>query len=297
MVLWDKTMFVSSTDGDFVLKGNPLFPGQFLEEQFFIENIHKRTGAIVPIPYIIDDSDDIFGWSYSLMPRLQGEHLNSPKIEKTLSKEEKIKIAELVANTLLEFHSWKVNQFGELETNNLTLKPFKVTYTEWIYNRIKFWIDDAKKYSDISSKDYIWVETLLESSKGSFDDIISPTFVMGDFKPGNFLLDSDANGWKISGVFDFTNAYFGDGLSDLIKMITLYLNNDEQDVARHLLSVYTKGTEQRENLKQRIRVHMLQQRILDWGCAKATGMVTWDDKLSFSNWVEYYTETVASLLD
>jgi hygromycin-B 7''-O-kinase len=292
-----QTMFVSSTEGDFVLKGNPLFLGQFIEEKFFIENINKRTGVVVPVPYIIDDSEEIFGWSYSLMPRLQGEHLNSPKIETSINKNEKLEIAELISNTLLEFHSWKVSQFGELEHYNLTVKPFEGIYTEWLYNRIRFWLDDAKKYSDISSEDTLWVETLLESSKDSFDAIHSPTFVMGDFKPGNFLLDFDSKDWKISGVFDFTNAYFGDGLSDLIKMITFYIDNGEQDVARHMLSVYCEPSEPIEGLKQRIRVHMIQQRVLDWGCAKAMGKVTWDDKLRFSNWVEYYTETVASLLD
>jgi hygromycin-B 7''-O-kinase len=141
------------------------------------------------------------------------------------------------------------------------------------------------------------VETLLESSKDSFDALHSPTFVMGDFKPGNYLLDFDSKDWSISGVFDFTNAYFGDGLSDLIKMITYYIDNGEQDVARHMLSVYCERSGPIEGLKHRIRVHMLQQRVLDWGCAKAMGKVTWDDKLRFSNWVEYYTETAASFLD
>ena len=42
-----KFHFFSSTEGDFVLKGNPLFSGQFVEEKFFVENIHKRTNVIV----------------------------------------------------------------------------------------------------------------------------------------------------------------------------------------------------------------------------------------------------------
>jgi len=46
-----------------------------------------------------------------------------------------------------------------------------------------------------------------------------------------------------------------------------------------------------------MQVHMLQQCVLDWGCAKAMDKVTWDDKLSFSNWAQHYTESVASLVD
>ncbi|WP_269082978.1 hypothetical protein [Sporosarcina globispora] len=42
---------------------------------------------------------------------------------------------------------------------------------------------------------------------------------------------------------------------------------------------------------------MLHQRILDWGCAKAIGMVMWDDDLPFSNWAAKYTDTVEGLID
>ncbi|ASN06478.1 phosphotransferase family protein [Virgibacillus necropolis] len=292
-----QTMFISSTAGDFVLKGNPLFPGQFVEEKFFIENIQKRTKVTVSTPFMIDDAEDIFGWSYSVMPRLTGEHMNSPQMKASPSKAGKLKIAELIAETLTEFHSWKVQQFGEFETKSFTVRPFKGTYTTWLCNRIRFWLNDAKKYSVITSEDILWVETLLEGTKPYLDALSSPTFVMGDFKSGNFLLKRGTDGWKISGVFDFTNSYFGDPLSDLIKMLIIYLDNGEQEVAKHLLSVYLRGSEDKHAVRQRIRVHMLQQRILDWGCAKAIGMVTWDDNLSFSNWVESYTETAANLLD
>lgn len=51
-----QTMFVTSTEGNFVFKGNPLYNGQFVEEQFFIENLEERTSVPVPTPYIIDNS-------------------------------------------------------------------------------------------------------------------------------------------------------------------------------------------------------------------------------------------------
>lgn len=137
----------------------------------------------------------------------------------------------------------------------------------------------------------------MEDSKEAFDDFTSPSFVMGDFKPGNFLIHPGMNSWEISGLFDFTNSYFGDPISDLIKMITIYLDNGEAELASHLLKVYFDGSEEKEALKKRIKVHMLHQRVLDWGCAKAMNMVTWDNELPFSHWVESYTNSVASLLE
>src|SRR5690625_1108148 len=43
-----QTMFITSTKNEFVLKGNPLYAGQFMEEKFFVDQIHKRTDVIVP---------------------------------------------------------------------------------------------------------------------------------------------------------------------------------------------------------------------------------------------------------
>lgn len=292
-----QTMFVSSTEGDFVFKGNPLYTGQLVEEKFFVENLNKRTNVSVPMPYIIDNSQEIFGWSYSLMPRLQGEHLNSEHLKANLDLDDKFRIAELIAKTLSEFHTWKVNEFGELNTEKFDIIPFKDTYTLGLYNRIMFWLEDAKKYSKITSNDFDWVETLLDDSKEAFDNFSSPTFVMGDFKPGNFLIYSGDSGWEISGVFDFTNSYFADPISDLIKMITFYLDNNESEIAKHLVNVYCSKSEEKEDFKKRIKVHMLHQRVLDWGCAKAINMVTWDNELPFSQWIEAYTDSVASLLE
>lgn len=289
-----QTMYVSSTEGDFVFKGNPLYTGQLVEEKFFIENIRNRTNAIVPIPYLIDDSEEIFGWNYSLMPCLQGEHLNSKQVH--LKLDDKLKIAEQIAKTLSEFHTWKVNEFGDLDTKKFNITPFKNTYTLWLYNRIIFWLEDAKKYSKITSNDFDWVEALLDNSKEAFDNFSSPTFVMGDFKPENFLIYSGNSGWEISGIFDFTNSYFADPFSDLIKMIIFYLDNNEPEIAKHLVNVYFSKSEEKEDFNKRIKIHMLHQRVLDWGCAKAMNMVTWDNELPFSQWVEVYTDSAASFL-
>ncbi|MEE3952757.1 phosphotransferase [Peribacillus frigoritolerans] len=148
-----QTIFVASTEGDFVFKGNPLYDGQLLEEKYFIENIHKRTKVSVPMPYIIDDSGEIFGWSYALMPRLPGEHLNSKYFTNNLSIDEKFIVAELIAKTLSEIHTWKVTDFGDLNTDNYTIEPFKESYKQWLFNRIMFWLEDPKKYSEITAKD------------------------------------------------------------------------------------------------------------------------------------------------
>lgn len=293
-----QTMFVSSTEGEYVLKGNPLYSGQFMEEKFFIDNVNSRTNIPVPRPYIIDDSEDIFGWNYVIMPCLKGEHLNSKPLQIKLQLEDKLKIAESIAEALTSFHTWKVNDFGELDPKTLTIIPFKNTYSEWLFKRILFWVTDAKKYSRITDEDLKWVHSLLAESEDDFNHISSPSFVMGDFKPGNFLIYQSEHGWEISGVFDFTNSYFADPVSDFIKMITYYIDNNETDIAKHFINTYYKQHEEEKNsIRNRIKVHMLHQKTLDWGSAKATNTVTWDNALPFSEWAVTYTTAAEKILE
>lgn len=290
-----QTMFITSTEGEFVLKGNPLYPGQLEEEKFFIDGINKRTTISVPTPYFIDDSLEIFDWSYALMPRLKGLHLDATSLNTKLQVEDKRSIAESIAATLIEFHQWKVEDFGELNPKTFEISPFAPTYTEWLFDRIRYWLEDAKKYSEITARDFAWVSSLLEESREAFLQFDSPTFVMGDFKTGNFLVHSKENLWEISGVFDFTNSYFADPLIDLVKMLIYYIDNGEKEIAAHLVHQYFRGTEVNIDIIQRMKVHLLHQRVLDWGSAKATGMVHWDEELSFSEWAGKYIIAVEKL--
>ncbi|MGE7925040.1 phosphotransferase family protein [Viridibacillus arvi] len=291
-----QTMFVHSSKGEFVLKGNPLFPGQFEEEQFFVNNISKCIDVTVPTPYFIGTTNSFFGWSYAIMPRLKGKHLNDIEVADKLMSEDKKQIAESMANTLKQLHSWRVDVCGEFDPNINSLKEFEEGYTRWLYNRISYWLEDAKKYSEITLDDMEWVENVLQQAHVAFDQFNTPTFVMGDFKSGNFLIHDEEGEWKISGVFDFTNAYFGDPLADLIKIITMYIDYDELSEAKHFLKIYIAKTDKKEQIIQRLKVHMLMQRTLDWGCAKAIDAVTWDMNMSFSVWAEHYLKTLEEII-
>ncbi|WP_226001141.1 phosphotransferase family protein [Paenibacillus sp. BJ-4] len=285
-----QTLYISSTAGQFVLKGNPLFSGQWVEERFMVEQLHTRTLIPVPAPYLVDDTEDIFGWSYAVMPRLYGEHIHTPELQARLTSLDKQQMAEILAAALLELHSWKVKSSGELDTTTLAIRPFEISYRAWLYARIRYWLEDARKYSDISVQDMEWVEGILEDSRQAFDQLEAATFVMGDFKPQNVLVQNGENGWRVSGLFDFTTAYFGDGVADLQKITTMYLENGQEELAQQFLAVYFKGMEAKEGFTERFRVHMLCQQILNWGCAKAMKQVTWDDKLSFAEWAQKFTD-------
>lgn len=283
-----QTLFVSSSSGEYVLKGNPLYSGQLHEEQYVAGQLQKRTTLPVPSPYVIDESEDIFGWSYAWMPRLPGKHANDPELLTQLNVQDQDQIAQLLAASLCEMHTWKTDRYGEYDPASLSIRPFEASYKDWLYQRIRYWLEDAKKYSIITEHDIEWVETILGEAEEAFDGLHSPTYVMGDFKAENLLVLNDNGGWRLSGLFDFTSGYFGDGVADLPKVVAMYMENGKQRLAERFISAYYNALEVKDAFEERFRVHMLHQRVLDWGCAKAIRKVTWDPQLSFSQWAQPY---------
>lgn len=291
-----QTIFISASRGEFIFKGNPLYEGQLLEEKFFVDNLHQRTSVPVPSPYIVDESDDIFGWSYSLMPRLPGIHFSKPSIADKLTHDDKVCIAQLLGQTLAESHTWKTPQFGEFDPKTQSLKPFVEPYQTWLYNRILYWLEDAKKYSIITPQDFDWVNGTLAKSEDAFEKLSSASFVMNDFKPDNFLVVNHEGSWTFSALFDFTTAYFGDPIADLSRMIIVYITRNEETLGRQFLASYINFSTNYKSLIERLQVHVLHQLVLDWGCLWAINEVTWDKTLSFSEWARQYTELLPSLL-
>lgn len=67
-------------------------------------------------------------------------------------------------------------------------------------------------------------------------------------------------------------------------MLIHYIDNNEKATAAYFIHQYLRDSEINTDVKRRIKIHLLHQRILDWGNAKATDRGTWDDDLSFSEW-------------
>lgn len=300
-----QTLLVQTTEGEFMLKGNPLYNGQFQEEQFFAEQLAARTTIPVPVPYRIQEDTQLLGWSYVMMPKLPGNHLYDPVFQTTLTSQDHEDIADVLAETLAELHHWKVPDAGEYDPVADKIMPFAGSYLDWLYGSIRHWLHDAEKYSVITDDDVRWVDEQLKQSEAAFLVSTIHEFVMGDFKVENFLIqkaDPPVSSWRISGLFDFTTAYFGDGTADLTKMTARYLREDRPDLAARFLHHYRENVcaddvEKCKHFRSRLLIHLLYQRILCWGEAKATGQVTWEADLPFAPWAEQYIEKVLSLLD
>ena len=65
--LFGQNVLLTSSSGGWVLRGHP-YAGQLEKEQYFSRVIHERTSANAPWPFMIEESPQLFGWSYAMMP-------------------------------------------------------------------------------------------------------------------------------------------------------------------------------------------------------------------------------------
>src|SRR5438552_13890851 len=90
--LFGQNVLLTSSSGGWVLRGRP-YLGQLEKERYFSRVIHDRTRANAPWPFLIEESSDLFGWSYAMMPLLPGLHLSDPDVQRALSKGDRLALA------------------------------------------------------------------------------------------------------------------------------------------------------------------------------------------------------------
>lgn len=291
-----QTLVIHTSTGDYIFKGNPLYQGQWKEEQYMIEQLKKRTETPVPTPYIIDTAEDLFGYSYVIMPLLPGNHYHELDTL-TLSEEEHNAILSLLAAALYELHTWRSEVAGEYDPETEYIHSFDQGLYSFLKEQIIYWLEDAKKYSPIDKEDIVWVRDKLGAAESSFLNIETYSFVMGDYKSENILIQPKAGGWEVSGIIDFTTAYFGDPLADVVKFTNQLLWKGQLKRAGFFLSSYLQTANlpgSSRDISLRLSIHFLYSLVLRWGELHATGQ--YDHKNpTFRDFASQHLDIIASI--
>lgn len=132
-----QNVFLTSTQGAFVLRGAPLDPVQFPCERWFMQKLHEQTQVPVPWPYLLDRSTDLFGWSYVIMPRLPGLSPVSQEVKQRLAESERQRIADALGTTLAELHTLTWPWIGDYDLARDGIKPLKQSYAEHVLARVR----------------------------------------------------------------------------------------------------------------------------------------------------------------
>jgi len=292
--LFGQNVFVTSTKGQYVLRGAPHYPWQFPKECFGAKLLHERTCVPVAYPYLLDAAEDIFGWNYILMPRMQGV---SPT-DKKLTGADNVNIAREIGKTLAEMHDLTWEFAGEYDLTAGTIIPFAEGFSQWIVSDVRRWLESAQKHgARTTDEDADWIEKLIMEAEPALSISFQPCFVMNDTNPGNFLVRRSSDRWNMSGLFDLMEYSFGDGEVDLMRLTAHYLDlGGHQDTA--LASVfgnaYFEEKPMRPGFAQRHPLYMARERLIVWEYGTRPEC-RWFDGLpkdiSFQKWAERLTSS------
>ena len=113
--LFGQNVFMTTTMGEYVLRGAPHWVKrlgektyrpddrvQFTAEKYFALQLHEHTKAPVPWPMLHDQTSDILGWPYLVMPKMPGQCFNERNILKHLSPEDRHGVARALGAMLVE---------------------------------------------------------------------------------------------------------------------------------------------------------------------------------------------------
>jgi aminoglycoside phosphotransferase (APT) family kinase protein len=295
--LFGQNVFVTSDAGEWVLRGCPHYDWQFPCEQFFARLLHERTSAPVPWPYLLDPADDIFGWSYALMPRMPGLQLADPAVRASLSFADRLAIARALGHTLAALHALQWPFAGGYDLAAGTIAPDPLPHRERVLSST-----DAAR-SRLARDDRAWLEAVIDRDAKALDVPFTPCFVMGDYKDGNLCVERAGQDWRVSGVFDLMESTIGDGEADLVRQFGVYVlqvpATGEEDVrlARQFVHAYWERRPPRPGFAARFRLYLLRDRLVIWdyGRQHETGWLP--AGLSFRVWVAPYLAAAEALAE
>ena len=291
--LYGQNLFLSSSNGEFVLRGCPHNDWQFKAEKFFVEKLHKNTKAPVPYPYNISTNRDIFGWDFVIMPKLEGINLSSSMDEDGLKEEDRFQMAKEQAKILVEMQQYTENHCGYYDLDIDDIKPLQMKYSERMYKNIYYRLNQSIEASSelLTENNLKWVEGILNKADRYLNLEFTPSFVMQDFKPENMVVQKTNNKWKISGIFDLMESYIGNGESDLSRMYSMYLENDRRDLAEIFVNEYLSvrsNPKLDSAFKERFNIFMIHDRVIVWSWSVRNNNIKKSMKRGFRNWLKGY---------
>jgi aminoglycoside phosphotransferase (APT) family kinase protein len=286
--LFGQNVFVTSTDGSYVLRGAPHYPWQFPHERHMARLLHERAEAPVPWPYLLDPTDDIFGWSYALMRRLPGRQLADPAVIAGLAPGERLGVAAALGEMLARIHAPTWPFAGRYDLAADAILPFDGGYGAWVVDGIRRKVALSRDYSArTTAADAAWVETVIAAAAEAPDDAGPPRVVMNDYKEGNVVVLPDAGspgGWRVSGVFDLMEAHIGNREMDLCRQVALYLEAGRPELAEAFVRAYDRARPLPPGAAARFPLFMLRDRLIVWAYVQRTSPSARRERATLRDW-------------
>ena len=296
--LFGQNVFLTTTEGEFVLRGAPHWVKaidepeyhpedrhQFTSERWFAEQLHKHTKTPVPWPILHDKGSDIFGWPYLVMPRMPGLCTDERAILKELSPEDRRGVAVALGENLAEMQRLTWPFAGNFSTKTIELEAFPRGAVAWTAREARAIVRSCGER--LTGDEIGWIESVIDGAMGEVEN----TYVHCDYKLGNLTLLKDGGRRRVSGLFDFHEARFADGALDLVRAACSYLDT-EPELARVFRDAYGKPLDAR-----RMTLYVINDRLKIWEYfSRPEAPIDWLKGKPFRPWAQRYVDGILNLL-
>jgi hygromycin-B 7''-O-kinase len=284
--LFGQNVFITSTKGEFVLRGVPHYPWQFKSEKVFADLLHDNTTVPVPYPYLLEMDTTIFGWEFVIMPRMKGINLSDSLDETNFTEEDKAGISEAQGKILREAQKLTSPFCGEYNSEVDRILPYETDWLDMYKKRTLNRIIGASSYNNLTpDSDIRWAGEIIE--KAGFEVTgFTPTFCMQDFKPGNMVVEKINGKWRVSGLFDLMESSFGHPEADISRLFGVYIGEGRNDLAYTFINAYSPDDV--EGFIKRFPLFMFHDRAIAWEYVQRNDVSWWDKSLNFRQWIEEF---------
>jgi aminoglycoside phosphotransferase (APT) family kinase protein len=296
--LFGQNVFVTTTAGEFVLRAAPHWVKgldeaeyrredrwQFTKERWFAGQLHAHTCAPVPWPMLHDETPDIFGWPYLVMPRMPGVCPDQQSIRTKLTPDDRRAVALAMGETLAEMQRLTWAFAGDFSQETIALEPYPAGGIDWTAREAMMLVRACG--DRLSADDIGWIERAAADAPREAVN----TYVHCDYKLGNVTLVKDGGAWRVGGLFDFHEARFADGTLDLVRAACAWFDT-EPELAAIFRRAWGKPFDAR-----RMTLYVLNDRLKIFEYfSRPDAPIDWLKGKPFRPWAERYVEKMLKLL-
>jgi hygromycin-B 7''-O-kinase len=307
--LFGQNLFLTTTEGAFVLRGAPHWVKgsgdaewrredrwQFTKEVSFARQLHERTRTPVPWPMVHDQSSDIFGWPYIVMPRMPGICFEERGILKALERDDRRAVAIALGAMLAEMQTLHGPFAGDFDPVTIALVPYPHGDLRHVAEDTTAMVAMAERNGVMTLEDRAWIDAAaMRALAVSSEDRVN-AYVHGDYKLNNLTVAKDAGGWRVSGLFDLHESRFGDGAIDVARQACSYLDT-EPALARAFVDAYRSRVPADPAIAERLPLYILNDRLKFWVFFTRPGArAAWSQGKTFRDWAGRYMDEILKLL-
>ena len=248
--LFGQNVILTTSQGRFVLRGNPFGHVQLTKERVVARFIHEGSSLPAPWPYEVSDDTEIFGWTFAVMPCLPGE----PGTVAWDDEANRVSLCRATGEALAAMHEASSPFFGPYDAQVdgfIEMDDFR----DWTMHRLEHWRTACRAANSLGTEAERWIDKLLDECAPALDVPFAPVIVHHDFRHGNLAFE----GGVASGVFDLFEAYLADGEEDLVRMLWSVTNRAERAA---FTDPYLAARPLRDGAAERLAIYA----VADWMC-------------------------------